>query len=132
MATVRTFLSSAIFVTTLIGTAAGQQCAGDCDGNGSVVINELILCVRISLDETPLAQCEECDDDGDSTVAINELVLAVTKSLASCAAAANRNPGDAEHAVDAEYASDAEHARHPRWADAHAGRRALLSAQRGR
>jgi hypothetical protein len=59
-------------------------CVGDCDGDGSVTVSELIRGVNISLDLLPLDRCPAFDRDGDGEVEISELVTAVNNSLAAC------------------------------------------------
>lgn len=59
-------------------------CPGDCDGNGTVAINELITGVNIALGAAALDTCAAFDGDGDGTVAINELIAAVNAALAGC------------------------------------------------
>jgi hypothetical protein len=80
-------VASAVVAGLVVGKAQAQPCAGDCDGNGVVAINELIVCVSVSLGSTPLTQCTACDPNGDTSVAINELIAAVNSSLGSCAPA---------------------------------------------
>ena len=65
-------------------TPTAAPCAGDCDGNGMVVINELIKCVNIDLGSAALSTCMACDVDGNGTVGINELVKAVNAALNGC------------------------------------------------
>ena len=60
------------------------SCPGDCNGDGSVAINELITGVNIALGSAPLATCAAFDTSGDGTVAINELISAVNVALAGC------------------------------------------------
>jgi hypothetical protein len=60
-------------------------CAGDCNGDGEVTIDELILGVGIALNETPLARCPRLDADGEGTITIEELVSAVLNALNVCA-----------------------------------------------
>lgn len=67
-------------------TPGGGPCVGDCDGSGSVSINELISGVNISLGSTALGACAVFDADGDGGVAINELIQAVNNALGSCPA----------------------------------------------
>ncbi|MGH7785284.1 MAG: hypothetical protein ACRERC_00365 [Candidatus Binatia bacterium] len=67
-------------------SATAADCAGDCDGGGSVSVAELIQGVRISLGETAVAQCPAFDGDGDGTVRIAELIRAVSAALNGCAA----------------------------------------------
>jgi cysteine-rich repeat protein len=69
--------------------ARAQGCAGDCNGNDQVSINELITCVNIALGSAQLAACAACDVNGNGTVAINELIAAVNAALNGC----NFTPG---------------------------------------
>lgn len=61
-----------------------SSCAGDCDGNGTVAINELILAVNIALGNQPLSNCQAADANGNGSVAINELIIAVNNALNGC------------------------------------------------
>ena len=54
---------------------------GDCDGDGRVTIDELVIGVRIALGEAPSTTCEAFDTDGNDTVTISELVSAVAVAL---------------------------------------------------
>ena len=62
----------------------GGPCVGDCNQNGVVAINELIIGVRISLGEASLALCPAFDADGDGQVRINELIRGVNAALSGC------------------------------------------------
>jgi hypothetical protein len=57
------------------------MCAGDCNGDGAVVVNELVLGVNVALGNQPASACAACDSNGDGTVAINELVAGVSNAL---------------------------------------------------
>ncbi len=77
-------------VAIWIGTAAAvqaQSCAGDCDGNGAVGINELVSAVNVALGVKEVGACLAADADRDGTVVISELVKAVASALGECAAA---------------------------------------------
>jgi hypothetical protein len=65
-------------------TSISTGCAGDCDGGGSVAINELILAVRIALGELPITACSAVDTNDDGSAAIGELIVAVGRSLSGC------------------------------------------------
>jgi hypothetical protein len=69
-----------------IGGAARAQdaCTGDCDGNGQVAINELILGVNIALENTAVTACPVFDANSDDMVAINELITGVNNALDGC------------------------------------------------
>ena len=69
---------------TIGAAAALAQCAGDCDGNGSVAVNELITGVNIALARAAVATCASLDGDADGRVAINELIAAVNNALRGC------------------------------------------------
>ncbi len=60
------------------------DCAGDCNGNRAVSIDELITGIAIALGTVPLAQCPAVDRDGDGTVSTSELIAAVTVALDGC------------------------------------------------
>ena len=61
-----------------------QSCAGDCDGNGTVTIDELITAVNIALEVLPLERCGAADHDGSAAITVDELVLAVSLALSNC------------------------------------------------
>ena len=59
-------------------------CAGDCNGDGTVAINELITGVNIALGSAALTSCPAFDADDNGSVAINELIAAVNAALNGC------------------------------------------------
>jgi len=68
--------------TRTIGTPGA--CVGDCDGSGSVAINELVLGVNISLGTAEISRCTSFDRNDSGNVEVNELVGAVNASLNGC------------------------------------------------
>ncbi|MEO8601290.1 MAG: hypothetical protein ABI629_01805 [bacterium] len=64
--------------------AASGQCAGDCNSDGAVGINELISGVNIALGSAAVATCPSFDINADGSVAINELIAAVNNALSGC------------------------------------------------
>lgn len=54
---------------------------GDCDGDGTVTIDEIIVGVRIALGDAPPTACAALDTDGTGTVSISELIAAVAVAL---------------------------------------------------
>jgi nucleoside phosphorylase len=82
---VRAILAAA-FVATLCMPAdlraqsSGPVCTGDCDGDGRVAIDELILLVRIALADAPADSCAAAAEPP----AIDELVGSVSNSIAGC------------------------------------------------
>jgi YVTN family beta-propeller protein len=59
-------------------------CTGDCDGGGTVTINELITGVNIVLGSRVLEVCPAFDSDNDDQVNIAELIQAVNNVLGGC------------------------------------------------
>ena len=53
---------------------AQETCTGDCNGDGTVAINEVITCVNIGLELLPLENCSACDANDDGIVTINEII----------------------------------------------------------
>lgn len=83
------FVSLVIVGVTLFimsAAAADAACVGDCNDNGQVAINELIIGVNIALGTAPLDDCPAFDADGGETVTIAELIGAVNSALNGCAA----------------------------------------------
>ena len=63
-------------------------CAGDCNGDGRVVISELVRGVNISLASAPASACPAFDADGSGGITINEIVQAVGSAVRGCTPAA--------------------------------------------
>jgi hypothetical protein len=66
--------------------SAAQTCVGDCDDDGSVTINEIVLGVSIALGAQPLEGCLAFDRNGNHTVDVDELVAAVGVAQNGCPA----------------------------------------------
>jgi photosystem II stability/assembly factor-like uncharacterized protein len=81
---VPTPIATATPIPTSTPTMVPIACAGDCNGNGTVTINELILAVGITLGRNDLSACAAVDTSGNGTVTINELIAAVNRSLNGC------------------------------------------------
>ena len=79
----RSFLA-ALLVLALCAPA--DACDGDCNGDGAVAIEELILGVQIALGGGGIERCAAVDHDGDGQVSVSELVAAVDVALDGCPA----------------------------------------------
>jgi hypothetical protein len=65
-------------------TVTPIACAGDCNGDGAVSINELVLAVNISAGTTPVPACQAADRNRNGVVTIDELVAAVGNASGGC------------------------------------------------
>jgi hypothetical protein len=74
--------ASAAPTTTV--SAVPERCAGDCNGDGSVTVNELITGVNLVLDGASPEACAALDRDGNDEVSIGELIQGVNRALAGC------------------------------------------------
>ncbi len=60
------------------------RCAGDCDGDGAVTVEELVTAVAIALGEQSGSRCLAVDGNGDEQVTVDEIVRAVRVALEGC------------------------------------------------
>ncbi len=67
-------------------TPTPRPCAGDCNGDRDVPINELIAIVNIALGNLPLSSCGAGDVSGNGEITIDEILQAVNVALAGCPA----------------------------------------------
>jgi hypothetical protein len=65
-------------------TAACPECGGDCDGNLSVNVDELLTMVTIALGSAPASECARGDLNADGLVYVDEIVVALQHSLHGC------------------------------------------------
>jgi hypothetical protein len=68
-----------------VSTRVGGGCAGDCDSDGSVTVDELVTMVNIALEQLPPSRCSNGDANNDGRITVNELVGAVNSALSDCA-----------------------------------------------
>ncbi len=59
-------------------------CAGDCNGDGTVFIDDLLRAVAIALGDRDLAACAAADRNDDAAITIDELVAALHNALGGC------------------------------------------------
>lgn len=65
-------------------TRTPAHCAGDCDGNGVVTIEELVRLVVIALEEASVSSCPLFEELGSSLVTIDYIIRAVNAALLGC------------------------------------------------
>jgi hypothetical protein len=59
-------------------------CTGDCDGDGEVTVDNIIVMVNIALEAQPVSACTAGDANGDSQITVDEIVIAVNNALNGC------------------------------------------------
>jgi hypothetical protein len=75
---------------TPVLTPTPGACVGDCDGGGTVTVDELVKGVTIALGTAALDLCPEFDISGDEAVTVDELVAGVGGALNGCVTVASR------------------------------------------
>jgi len=88
----RTLLAMAVAVSSFVAMNAAigpagagtDVCAGDCNNDISVTVDEILIGVNIALGQTPPGSCGAFDSDGSGTVTVDEIVLAVQAALEGC------------------------------------------------
>jgi hypothetical protein len=65
-------------------TATMPRCAGDCDGSGTVAVNEILIMVNIALGSAEMAACPGADGNQDGHITVNEIIAAVHNALDDC------------------------------------------------
>ena len=75
----------------LLPAPAAPVCTGDCDGNRTVTVAELVQGVEIALGDTS-ASCTAFDRNGDDSVTVDELAVAVDAALNGCPPEATPTP----------------------------------------
>lgn len=65
-------------------------CVGDCDGHGSVTINEILEMVEIALGNAVLTLCPAGDADGNGQISVDEVLKAVSNALDDCSSGSSR------------------------------------------
>jgi len=63
-----------------------SSCVGDCNGDGAVTVDELIVGVNMALGARPVSDCPVMDANGDGQVSISDLIAAVRAALDGCPA----------------------------------------------
>jgi len=67
-------------------TKQAMACVGDCNGDGAVTVDELVLGVKIDLGTAAIDACPAFDADDNGAVTVDELLSGVNAALTGCAA----------------------------------------------
>lgn len=82
----------AVALTAATAAAPAVACVGDCNGDDTVPINELIVGVNVALGGSPVGACEAFDRNTNGEVSIDELLAGVNAALGGCPVAATPTP----------------------------------------
>lgn len=61
-----------------------EACAGDCDGDGLVQVDEVVTAVSIAIGMVEMSACPNADTNDDDDVTVDEILQAVTTALGEC------------------------------------------------
>lgn len=76
--------AAALLATMFAPPAAAQSCVGDCNGNRTVTVEELVRAVNLALGSQTAGSCPGLDASGDGAVTVDELVAAVDNAVNGC------------------------------------------------
>lgn len=62
----------------------GGGCAGDCNGDDLVTVNELVMGANILLGTLALDACVAIDRNGDAQVTVDEIIVGLHRALEGC------------------------------------------------
>ena len=69
---------------TPLPTPIPPICIGDCNGDGTVTVDEILVLVNIALGDTPLSTCSVGDVDNSGDITIVGLITSVNNALNDC------------------------------------------------
>ncbi len=69
---------------TTFAAPVSNSCAGDCNNDGSVTADELLIAVSIALGSMDITACRAGDLDGNGSISIDEILTAVSSALNDC------------------------------------------------
>lgn len=64
--------------------SGGDRCPGDCNEDGVVTVNEVVMLLQIALGAAGVETCPAADGTGDGLVTVDEIVRAVDAALDGC------------------------------------------------
>lgn len=69
---------------TATPTTPAGGCIGDCDGGGTVTVDEIVTMVNIALGTQPVGNCLAGDSDGSNSITVDEILSAIQNALNGC------------------------------------------------
>jgi len=83
----RTGIAGALAVALLLGVGTrpvSAACVGDCDANGTVTIDDLVVMVNVALGAGQISSCAAGDQNADGQITIDEIIAAVDNAQNGC------------------------------------------------
>ncbi len=71
-------------VAALVEALSAPECVGDCNSDGKVTVDELVIAVSIALGRMSPMLCPSLDANGDGEVLVDDLVQATNHALGGC------------------------------------------------
>jgi len=65
-------------------TPSPPRCVGDCNHDGVVTVDEILMLVDFALQEASPSACPVSDEDGNQQITIDEILKAVYNALNGC------------------------------------------------
>lgn len=69
---------------SIIVSLVQAPCPVDCNDDGVVTINELIMAINIALEQADASVCTNADGNGSNSVTVDEIVAGVSAALSDC------------------------------------------------
>lgn len=75
-----------VLLATVVVLAASPApgCVGDCDGDGDVTVDEIVIGVNIALGAASIDACPDFDPGGDGEVTVDEILRGTAAALDGC------------------------------------------------
>lgn len=81
-------LAALLALSMVAGCCASNHnpkvCPGDCNGDGKVMVVEVVLAGEIAASNAPLSDCKAADQNGDGKVTADEVSAASNASVNGC------------------------------------------------
>ena len=81
-----------VSIASRSGHSGTVACPGDCNHDGTVTVDEIIIGVGIALDALELEQCAAFEQTPDGMITVDELLAAVAALLGGCSATPTASP----------------------------------------
>ncbi len=89
-------------VNPTFGSASRSACVGDCNGDNSVTVDEIVTMVNIALGIAEVSSCTAGDANGSRSITVDEIITALNNALTGCpppptaTVAVSNTPADTE------------------------------------